>query len=46
MVCASLVQIDEKQIMVSRVKGESPQSHSCMIKCTKTSLTSKIIIFS
>ena len=45
MVCASLRQINEKQAILSRVKGESSQSRSCIIKCTKTSLTSRPIPF-
>ena len=45
MVCESLQQINEKQTIVSRVKGVSSQSRSSIIKWTKTSLTSRLIPF-
>ena len=43
MICASLMQNNEKRTMVSTVKGESSQSGSCIIKCTETSLKSRLI---
>ena len=45
MVCASLRQIKQEQTIVSRVKGDLSQSCQCMIKWTKTSLTSRLIPF-
>ena len=45
MVCASLRQIKQKQTIPVKGEGRVTQSRSCMIKCTKTSLTSRIIPF-
>ena len=45
MVCASLRHINEKQTILSRVKEEVSQFRWCMIKCTETSLTSRLIPF-
>ena len=45
MVCASLRQKKQKQTILSRAKEESSPFHSCMIKCSKTSLKSRLICF-
>ena len=45
MVCASLRRMNEKQTIVSRVKEEVSRFRSCMIKCTKTYLTSRLTPF-